>query len=117
MAKDKWVEILGWGKTEIDDLRFVAHSYIKQGIYDIALTFFDAIQVLTTPTPYDLQTMGALYLQLGNAEKSLHYFERALAIDPTHALTQLNRVKALFMLGQEKEAFMLARELEHSEAI
>ena len=106
--------MLGWGKDELDDLRFVAYSYIKQGIYDVALTFFDAIAVLTPPTAYDLQTMGALYLQMGNGLKALEYLDRALKLDPTHTQTQMNRAKTLFMLGYKRQGLMQAGELEKS---
>ncbi len=107
-----WKEILGWGEGEINDLRFVAYSYIKQGVYDVALTFFDALAVLDTPTAYDLQTLGALHLQLGNGLKALEFLEKALKVEPGHLPTQLNRAKALFMLGYKRQALTQALELE-----
>jgi tetratricopeptide (TPR) repeat protein len=112
MSKMDWMEILGWGTEEINDLRYVAYSYIKQGIYDVALTFFDALSVLSPPVPYDLQTMGALHLQLGNGLKALDFLDRALKMDPNHLLTQLNRSKALFMLGYKRQGLIQALELE-----
>jgi len=107
-----WMEILGWGKEEISDLRSVAYSYIKQGIYDVALIFFDALSVLSPPIPYDMQTIGALYLQVGDGLKSLDYLDRALKMDPTHLPSQLNRAKALFMLGYKRQGLVQAMELE-----
>lgn len=107
-----WKEVLGWSQDELNDLRFVAYSYIKQGIYDVALTFFDALSVLSPPTSYDLQTMGALHLQLGNGLKALDYLDRALKSDPSHVQTQLNRAKALFMLGYKRQGLIQAMELE-----
>ena len=115
MSQRNWLEILGWGQSEIDDLRFVAYSYIKQGVYDIAITFFDALAVLETPTSYDLQTLGALYLQMGNGLKALDYLDRALKMDPSHLPTQVNRAKALFMLGYKRQGLLAAVELEKSE--
>ena len=112
MSDVNWLEILGWGKEEISDLRSAAYSYIKQGIYDVALTFFDALSVLSPPIPYDLQTIGALYLQVGNGIKSLDYLDRALKMDPTHLPSQLNRAKALFMLGYKRQGLIQAMELE-----
>ncbi len=112
MSNPKWLEILGWGTEEIEDLRYVAYSYIRQGIYDVALTFFDALAVLAPPTFYDLQTIGALHLQLGNGLKALDYLDRALKIEPTHLTTQLNRAKALFMLGYKRQGLAQALELE-----
>lgn len=112
MSGQKWLEILGWGNEEINDLRYVAYSYIKQGIYDIALTFFDAVTILSLPTAYDLQTIGALHLQLGNGLKALDFLDRALKLEPTHVLTQLNRAKALFMLGYKRQGLVQVLELE-----
>jgi tetratricopeptide (TPR) repeat protein len=115
MSRIHWTEILGWGKEELDDLRYVAYSYIKEGIYDVALTFFDALAVLETPTAYDLQTIGALHLQVGNGLKALDYLDRALKLDPAHLPTQLNRAKALFMMGYKRQGIVQAMELEKSE--
>lgn len=113
MSQRNWLEILGWDKTKVDDLRYVAYSYIKQGGYDIALTFFDAITILTHPNAYDLQTLGALHLQLGNSLKALEYLDKALTLEPAHYPTQLNRAKVLFMLGYKKQAIQQAEELTH----
>lgn len=112
MSTMNWLEILGWGTEEIGDLRYVAYSYIRQGVYDVALTFFDALSVLSPPIPYDLQTIGALHLQLGNGLKALDFLDRALKMDPTHLLTQLNRAKALFMLGYKRQGLVQVLELE-----
>lgn len=109
-----WSEVLGWGDQEIADIRYLAYSYIKQGIYDVALTFFDALIVLSPSNPYDLQTLGALYLQMGNGEKALELLEQALKLTPGHLLTQLNRAKALFMLGYKRQGLAQALELEKS---
>ncbi len=114
MSQKNWLEVLGWGNPEIEDLRFVAYSYIKQGIYDVALTFFDALAVLAPANAYDLQTIGALHLQIGNGLKALDYLDRALKLDPTNPLSQLNRAKALFMLGYKRQALAQAQELEKS---
>jgi len=115
VSQINWLEILGWGKNELDDLRFVAYSYIKQGIYDIALTLFDALTVLSPPNTYDLQTIGAIHLQMGNGLKALDFLDRALKLDPTHLPTQVNRAKALFMLGYKRQGLTQAMELEKKE--
>ncbi len=112
MSTSNWLEILGWGSEEVGDLRYVAYSYIKQGVYDVALTFLDAITVLSPPIAYDLQTIGALHLQLGNGLKALDFLDRALKLDPSHLATQLNRAKAFFMLGYKRQGLAQALELE-----
>ena len=104
-----WLEVLNWDQREVDDLRYVAYSYIKQGCYDTALTFFKALAVLTDQTAYDLQTLGALYLQIGNGRDALDHLDRALKLEPSHPQTQLNRAKALFMLGYNEQGVNQAK--------
>ncbi len=111
MSERNWLEILGWGSTEIEDLRIVAYSYLKQGVYDVALTFFNALAVLAPPSFYDLQTLGALHLQLGNGLKALEFLDQALKLHPNDFPTQMNRAKAFFMLGYKKQGILAAIEL------
>jgi predicted Zn-dependent protease len=115
MSQVNWVEVLGWSSGELDDLRYVAYSYIKEGVYDVALTIFDALAVLTPPTAYDLQTIGALYLQTNEGLKALDFLDRSLKIDPNHLPSQLNRAKALFMLGYRKQGLTQALHLQTSQ--
>lgn len=109
-----WQDILGWGADELEDLRVVGYSYIKQGIYDVALIFFDAVAVLDTPTSYDLQTLGALHLQMGDGLKALDYLDQSLKSEPAHPQTLLNRAKALLLLGYKRQGLLQAMELETS---
>lgn len=113
-AEIDWFQILGWSTEEIEDLRFVGYSYIKQGHYQTAKVFFDAIVVLLPDSAYDLQTLGAIYLQLGNNLMALNYIEKALKIEPHHEPTLLNRIKALFGLGYKKQALLGAAQLKKS---
>ena len=115
MSDVNWLEVLDWGTEELEDLRFVGYSYLKQGKYDIALTFFEALVVLDPGNDYDLQTLGGLHLQQGNNLIALNYIERALKIDPNHLPTKLNRAKALFALGYKRQAAREAQDLEKSE--
>ncbi|MCB1109070.1 MAG: type III secretion chaperone [Chlamydiia bacterium] len=116
MSQVNWLEILGWDENELDDLRFVGFSYIKQGKYDIALTFFEALVVLSKNAAYDLQTLGAIHLQLGDNLSALNYLEQAVKIVPDHQPTLLNRVKALFLLGYKRQAFQQGQWLQtHAE--
>ncbi len=112
MSEIDWLSILGWNTEELEDLRFVGYSYIKQGKYDIAITFFEALVILAPDSVYDLQTLGALYLQQGNNLMALNYIEKALKFDAAHLPTLLNRTKALFALGYKRQALAQARALE-----
>ena len=114
MSQINWIELLGWNKTQIEDIRFAGYAYIKQGHYEQALKFFEVLVILPEKDVYDLQTLGAIYLQLGNNLAALNYLEKSLAIDPSHEPTLLNRVKALFLLGYKKQAVLQASKLEKS---
>lgn len=112
MVHTNWKDLLGWSDKEIGNFRFLAYSYIQQGIYDVALHFLETLAVLTPDNIYDLQTIGAIHLQLGNGLKALDYLDRALKLDPTHLPTQLNRTKTLFLLGYKRQALVGAAALE-----
>lgn len=107
-----WLEVLGWDQTQVDDVRYAAYLYLRQGSYDVALNFFDTLNVVQPDTPYDLQTLGAIHLQLGHGLKALDFLDRSLRLDPEHLLSQLNRTKALFMLGYKKQGLIQALALE-----
>ncbi|NGX38922.1 MAG: hypothetical protein KR126chlam1_00238 [Chlamydiae bacterium] len=115
MSDVNWIEVLDWGPDELEDLRFVGYSYLKQGKYDIALTFFEALVVLSPDNPYDLQTLGALHLQKDNNLMALNFIERSLKLEPDHLPTKLNRAKTLFALGYKRQAIKEAEELSKCE--
>lgn len=112
-----WNEILGFDQTKIDDLRYVGYSYIKEGHYPIAIKFFEALTILQPKNAYDFQTLGALYLQTGQLQYALNFLERALKLEPLHELTQLNKLKALYLLGYTKQANSLAQDLLKSSSL
>jgi tetratricopeptide (TPR) repeat protein len=112
MSQVNWLEVLGWNQSQVEDLRFVGYSYIKQGLYEIAIKFFEALVVLNPKSEYDLQTLGALYLQIGNNLSALDFLERAIKVNKDHAPTLLNRAKALFLLGYKKQGLDQVKVLE-----
>jgi tetratricopeptide (TPR) repeat protein len=114
MATTDWIELLGWSKEQIEDIRFAGYSFIKQGQYEHALKFFEVLSILTQENAYDFQTLGGIYLQLGNNLSALNFLEKALALDPTHEPTLLNRTKALFLLGYKRQGLSQAAKLERS---
>lgn len=109
-----WREILGWTPDQMEELRLAGFSFLREGKWDKAILFFKALVILDTKNSYDLQTLGALYLQKNEGEVALSYLNQALSIDPKHEPTQLNKVKTLIALGRKIEAIALARELEKS---
>jgi tetratricopeptide (TPR) repeat protein len=112
MSKVQWVDLLGWTKEELNDLRFVGYSYIRQGQYEIAKKFFEGLCVLNPESAYDLQTLAAIHLELGDNLKALNYIDKSLAVDPNHAPTLLNKAKALILLGYQKQGLLQAAELK-----
>ncbi len=106
-----WLETLGWQDTQINDLRFLGYSYVKQGAYTTALTFFEALSVLAPFNAYDLQILGALHLQMGNGLRALEALDNVLKMEPASLETRLNRAKALFMLGYRRQGLLQAMEL------
>ena len=114
MAKENWLDLLGWDETQMEDIRFTGYSYVKQGLYKEAIKFFKVLVILTQKNPYDFQILGALYLEIGNNLSALNYFERALQFDAMHEPTLLNRAKALLLLGYKRQGLIQSTKLEKS---
>ncbi len=112
MGKIDWMKELGWTEEQLEDLRYAGYAYIRQGKYDIALPFFEALVVLNPESAYDAQTLGALFLQLDQPAKAAKALDRALKLETDHAPTLLNFTKALFMLGKQDEGLKLAHMLK-----
>lgn len=113
MSKIDWRTQLNWNDEQIEDIRMTGYAYIRQGKYDIAVSFFEALNILDPESAYDAQTLGALYLQLGNPAKSLKHFDKALKLETDHAPTLLNLTKALLLLGKKDEGLKLAEILKN----
>lgn len=113
MGRIQWLKELNWTEEQLEDLRFAGFAYVRQGKYDIALPFFEALIILDPESSYDAQTLGAIYLQLNNPIKALKTFDRALKLEADHAPTLLNVTKALLMLGRKEEAIKLANILKN----
>lgn len=113
MSKINWCQALGWTEEQIEDLRYTGYSYIRQGKYDIALPFFEALSILDPESAYDAQTLAAIYIQLNQAADAMIYLDRALKLDGEHSPTLVNLMKAFFMLGQKEEGLRLANILKN----
>ena len=114
MAKVNWREILGWSNEQLEELRFSGFSFLREGCYKKALIFFEALVILDPESSYDAQTLGAIYLQMGENEKALKTLNHALDLEPTHEPTLLNKAKALISVHQHHEAMNIAAQLERS---
>lgn len=112
MSRIDWMKKLNWSEDHLEDMRYTGYAYIRQGKYDIALPFFEALSFLDPESAYDHQTLGALYLQLNRPADALKSFDKALKIEGDHAPTLLNVTKALIMLGKKDEAIKLCNILK-----
>lgn len=115
MGQINWLESLKWNDEQLEDLRVVGYAYIRQGKYDIALPLFEALCVLDPESAYDAQTLGALYMQIGNPSKALKCFDKALKLETDHTPTLLNLAKTFFMLGKKQEGLRLANILKNDQ--
>ena len=113
MSRIDWKKKLDWTDEQLEDLRFAGYAYIRQGKYDIAIDFFEALVVLDPESSYDAQTLGALFLQLGKPDEAIKYFDKALKFDIDHNPILINLTKALFMLDRKEEALKLATILKN----
>jgi len=109
-----WKEILDWNDDVLKDIRAVGYAYIREGHYETALKIFEGLLILSEDDSYDLKTLGALHLQIGNPLLALQYLDRSLKKDPKNLQVQLNRAKALFTLGYRKQGIIEARRLSSS---
>ena len=107
-AKIDWLQKLGWSEDQLDDIWATGYAYVRQGKYTIAISFFEALVVLDPTSAYDSQTLGGLYMQIGNPAKALRFLDRALKLERDHGPTLLNLAKAFLMLGNVKEGLKIA---------
>ncbi|EPP35062.1 tetratricopeptide repeat family protein [Chlamydia ibidis] len=108
MIDNEWKAILGWGDQELEELRISGYLFLRQGHYRKAILFFEALTVLDPLSIYDFQTLGGLYLQVGENEKALFILDQALRMQGDHLPTLLNKTKALFCLNRIEEASAIA---------
>jgi predicted Zn-dependent protease len=107
-----WMEVLKWTEEQLEDLRYTGFAYLRQGKYDIAVPFFEALIVLDPNNSYDVQMLGAIYLQLNQPDRAIPYLNRALEIEVHRAPVLINLSKALLMIGRTKEGLELANALQ-----
>jgi tetratricopeptide (TPR) repeat protein len=106
-----WKDVLDWTEEQVNDLRLTGYGYLRQGLYERAVVFFEALVSLDGTGLYDQQTLGALYLQVGDARRAIQALDKALVQDPTDLPTQLNKAKAHLTLGERDLGLLLARRL------
>lgn len=110
MSELNWLEIMGWDEGYLDQLRSTAFLYIRQGKYDIAKDYFHMLTVIDPEQSFDLQTLGAIYLQEDNPSLALGYLQKAKSLDPGNWTISLNYIKAMLSMGYQQESINLIEE-------
>lgn len=113
MGTVNWRQVLGWTESQVEELSLTGYYYIRQGKYDVALPFYEALIIVDAEKAYNWQTLGALYLELGNTKEAVEHLEKALEMNPKHAPTLLNHTKALIELGELKRGLKMAKVLKN----
>jgi tetratricopeptide (TPR) repeat protein len=111
MSNPNWCDILGWKAEHLQELRIAGYTYLKEGKYETAKIFFEALVIIDPTNAYDCRTLGALYLLMGNLVGAIEILNKALELDPSHLGARLNRTKALLFLGNLREGLEEARNL------
>ncbi len=112
MSRIQWMKKLGWNEIHLEELRNTGYSYIRQGKYDMALPFFEALCLLDHTSAYDAQTLGALYVELNKPDLAIKYLDHALQLEADHSPTLLNLAKAFFMSKRIEEGLRLVKILQ-----
>lgn len=109
-----WKEIMGWSEAHMREARSIGYLYYKQGAFDIAAKCFEALITINPHALYELQTLGAIYVEINRPKEALEMLDRALEIQPGHDPTLFHRCKALLLLGDKTGALEIAHLLENS---
>lgn len=102
---------LGWGDAQRQEMRMLGCDLLREGKYEKATALFEGVVELGSDEVFDLQTLGALYVQLGRWEEALHHLNQAAMRNEKHLPTRLNQAKALVGLERLEEGLEIARRL------
>jgi len=109
-----WQSYLELTDESLEDLRSVGYLYVKQGCFDIALDFFNALLIFNPGNAYDESIVGALYLEKGKYSEALEHLDEVLKTEPNNYLVLLNKAKTLFALGYRTEAIAITKMISNS---
>lgn len=111
MSDVNWCDILGWKADHLSELRIAGYTYLKEGKYDTAKIYFEALMILEPSNAYDARTLGAILLITGDLINAVAILDKALQLEPMHYGARLNRTKAILYLGNIQEGLEEARKL------
>ena len=113
MTRINWMQELGWTDDHLEEMRNIGFSYLRQGKYEIALPFFEALVALVPESLYDIQMLGAIYVQIDQPQKAIRILNKALMFEEDHGPTLLNLMKAYFMSHELEQGLRLAQVLKN----
>lgn len=105
---------MGWSDAQMREARSIGYLYFKQGAFDIAAKCFEALITINPHALYELQTLGAIYLEMNRHKEAIEILERALSIQPGNEPALFHRCKALLGIGDKTGALEIAHLLENS---
>ena len=80
--KINWLKTLEWEEEQLEDLRLAGYSYIRQGKYDIALSFFEALGVLNPEDAWVHFNLGEMYWRQGEVIRTIEEYKKAIELEP-----------------------------------
>jgi tetratricopeptide (TPR) repeat protein/predicted Ser/Thr protein kinase len=106
----KWLTTSGAGAAALPGsmlTRMVfAYTLLGSGRYEEALGEFDAYVRLAPREPNPFDSLAEAYLVMGDPEKALETYSRALTIDPAFTGSRIGRAWSLASLGRYDDAIL-----------
>ncbi len=106
-----WCDVLGFQETHLDEIRYIAWTYLKEGKLEEAKRFFEGLIVLEPSNGYNWRTLGAIFLLQGDYNKAIEHCKKSLELEPNEESVQLNLAKAMLYLGQRDAGLDIAKKL------
>ena len=89
-------------------LNFHGYALLESDRYADAIRVFESYAQLAPREPNPFDSLGETHIKMGQPEKALEYFSKALTIHPTFFPSQFGRAWALGMIGRYDEAIAAA---------
>ena len=105
---EKLLRIIGSGAAALPTSNATRNDYgyalLAAGQYPEALREFEAYAQLAPREPNPHDSLGEAFLTMGQPERAVESYSRALTVDPTFTASRNGRAWALAMLGRYDEA-------------
>jgi tetratricopeptide (TPR) repeat protein len=119
--RERLLEITAAGAAALPASSFTRNAYgyalLAAGRYAEAAREFEAYARIAPREPNPHDSLGEAYLKMGDAEKAVAAYSRALAVDPTFPPSHDLRAWSLAVLGRYDEALAEPTEHRHFKAM